>query len=161
MDNTVINFLNGEQNVIEVGDEADVPQEIDNDDEFPVDPRLITKTKTSKNLNISIFLKYLLSILIIIKVVSRGESQLAISLTPAMQAETPISHFKEKLSLTSGLNTPMKNPVRAYSNLKRKSVLVELGEALEMMMEQEEKRQKHQDMEKEATRCLPDENVGV
>ena len=47
-------------------DEADRPQEIDSDDEFLVDPRLITETKTGKNVSISIFLKYLLSILIII-----------------------------------------------------------------------------------------------
>lgn len=52
------------QNAIEVEDEADMPQEIESDDEFPVDPRLITETKTGKNVSISIFLKYPLIILI-------------------------------------------------------------------------------------------------
>ncbi len=41
-------------------------QEIDSDDEFPVDPKLITETKIDKNVSIPIFLKYLLSILNII-----------------------------------------------------------------------------------------------
>ena len=66
MDNTVINFMDRGQNAIEVEDEADMPQEIDSDDEFPLDPRLITETNIGKNVSISIFLKYLLSILIII-----------------------------------------------------------------------------------------------
>ncbi len=60
-----------------------------------------------------------------------------------MQAETPISHVKEKLSLTSSVNTPMKNPVRTHANLKLKSALEKLGEALEMMVEQQEKRRQH------------------
>lgn len=50
-----------------------------------------------------------------------------------MQAETPISHVKEKLPLTSDVNAPMKNPVRAHANLKRKSALRELGESLEII----------------------------
>ena len=54
MDNTVINFIDRGQNATEVGDEADMPQEIDSDDGFPVDPRLITETKTVKNVSISI-----------------------------------------------------------------------------------------------------------
>lgn len=45
-------------------DEADMPQEIDSDDEFPVDPRLIIETKKGENVSISIFPKYLSSILI-------------------------------------------------------------------------------------------------
>lgn len=48
MDNTVTNFMDRGQNAIEVEDEADMPQEIDSDDEFPVDPRLITETNTGK-----------------------------------------------------------------------------------------------------------------
>ncbi len=78
-----------------------------------------------------------------------------------MQAETPISHVKKKLPLTSGVNTPMKNLVRANANLKRKSALGELGEALEMIMEQHEKRRQHRDIEMKATRRLADENLGV
>ncbi len=66
MDNTLINFMDRGQNAIEVEDEVDMPQGIDSDDKFLVDPRLITETKTGKNVSISIFLKYLLSILIII-----------------------------------------------------------------------------------------------
>ena len=58
----MINFMDRGQNAIEVEDEADMPQEIDSDDKFLVDARLITETKTGKNVSISIFLKYLLSI---------------------------------------------------------------------------------------------------
>ena len=37
----------------------------------------------------------------------------------------------------------MKNSVCANANLKRTSLLGELGEALEMMLEQQKKRQQH------------------
>lgn len=61
---TVTNFMDRGKSAIEVEDEADMPQEIDSDDEFPVDPRLIIETKKGENVCISIFLKYLSSILI-------------------------------------------------------------------------------------------------
>lgn len=51
--------------------------------------------------------------------------------------------------------------MRAHANLKRKSALGELGEALEMMVEQQEKRRQHRDKEMEATRRLADKNLGV
>lgn len=51
--------------------------------------------------------------------------------------------------------------MRAHANLKRKSALGELGEALEMMVEQQEKRRQHRDKEMEATRHLADKNLGV
>lgn len=58
------NFIDWEKNAIEVEDKVDMPQEIDSDDEFPIDPRLIIKTKKGENINIFIFLKYLSNILI-------------------------------------------------------------------------------------------------
>ena len=78
-----------------------------------------------------------------------------------MQAETPISHVKEKLPLTTSVNTPMKSPVHANANLKLKSALEKLGEALEMMVEQQKKRRQHRDIEMEAISHLADENLGV
>ncbi len=51
-----------ENNSIEVENEADMPQEIDSDVDFLAETRLIRKTKTEKNINISIFPKYLLNI---------------------------------------------------------------------------------------------------
>ena len=66
MDNKVINFMDQRQNAIEVKNEVNMPQEIGSDDEFPVNPRLVTETKTGQNVSISIFLKYLLNILNII-----------------------------------------------------------------------------------------------
>ncbi len=53
-----------------------------------------------------------------------------------MQAETSISHVEEKMNLISGVNTPIKNPGCANANLKHKSALGELREALEMMVVQ-------------------------
>ena len=78
-----------------------------------------------------------------------------------MQAETPISHVKEKLPLTSSVNIPMKDFVCMYANLKHKSALGKLRGALEMMVKQQEKQQQYRDIEMEATRCLSDENLGV
>lgn len=60
----VTNFMDQKKSAIEVEDKADMPQEIDSDDKFPVDPRLIIETKKRENISISIFLKYLSSILI-------------------------------------------------------------------------------------------------
>ena len=51
--------------------------------------------------------------------------------------------------------------MRAHAKLKRKSALGELGEALEMMVEQQEKRRQYRDKEMDAIRCLADENLGV
>lgn len=45
--------------------------------------------------------------------------------------------------------------------MKRKSAPSELGEALVMMAEQQEKRRQHRDIEMEATCRLADENPGV
>lgn len=42
MNNTVINFMDQGQNFIKVENEADMPQKIDSNNEFPASPRLIT-----------------------------------------------------------------------------------------------------------------------
>lgn len=61
---TVTNFMDRGKSAIGVKYEVDMSQEVDSDNEFLVDPRLIIKTTKGENLNISISLKYLSSILI-------------------------------------------------------------------------------------------------
>lgn len=58
------NFMDWGQSAIKVEDEIDMLKEIDSDNKFLIDLRFIIKTKKRENVSISIFLKYLLSILI-------------------------------------------------------------------------------------------------
>lgn len=57
-----------------------------------------------------------------------------------MQMKISISHIKEKIPVTSGVNIPLKNPVYAYANLKYKFASRKLGEILKMIIKQEKKR---------------------
>lgn len=96
-----------------------------------------------------------------IKVASgqRDDPHLSASHTPVIPAKSSTIQAKEKVAPSSEIGTPVKNPVRANANLKRKSALGELGEALEMMVEKQEKRREKRDMEMETTRCLIEENL--
>ncbi len=51
IDNKVINFRNWGQNAIEVEDKAGISQEINSNDEFLADSKLIAKTKREKNVS--------------------------------------------------------------------------------------------------------------
>lgn len=64
IDNMVTNFMDRGQNPVEIEDEGDIPvQGIDSDDEFPVDPRLITEAqKKGKDVSLFSLLRCLLNI---------------------------------------------------------------------------------------------------
>ncbi len=57
IDNTMTDLKNQRQSALEIKHEANVPQKIQIDNEFPVDTKLIIETEIEKNVSISIFFK--------------------------------------------------------------------------------------------------------
>lgn len=89
----------------------------------------------------------------------RDDLHLSASHTPVNPAKSSTIQAKEKVAPLSEIGTPVKNSVCANANLKRKSALGELGEALEMIVEKQKKRREKRDIEMETTRRLAEKNL--